>query len=417
MRAEVISIGDELITGQRLDTNSQWLSERLTEIGVDVAFHTTIGDNLADNVAAFNAAINRADILVATGGLGPTADDLTREVIARAAGVGLLRDEASLAHIRELFASRSREMPERNAVQADFPLGSAPIFNRYGTAPGIQMTIERGASPPCLIFALPGVPDEMRPMWHETVAPRILSARGEARAIRHRRIKCFGVGESQLEAMLPDLIRRGREPSVGITVSDATITLRITAAGADEQECLAATEPTVAIIRDSLATIAYGEEDDELEDVIARMLLDRRQTVAVAEWATAGLVSQSLDRLADASRVFAGGVVFSSLPQLLRILGTLDVGDAAADDSIVATAAAEAVRRATGADFGIGVAAFPAEVDRPDAHVCVSIATPERTRRLRFGTATHPAIRQARAAKQALNALRLTLLTGESHDS
>ena len=417
MRAEVISIGDELITGQRLDTNSQWLSERLTEIGVEVAFHTTIGDDLADNVSAFTTAIGRAEIVVVTGGLGPTADDLTREAIARAVGVGLVRDDASLAHIRELIVSRSREMPERNAVQADFPLGSTPISNDHGTAPGIFMRVERAGAGACVIFALPGVPEEMRPMWHHTVAPAILAARGEARVIRHRRIKCFGVGESQLEAMLPDLIRRGREPSVGITVSDATITLRITAGGADERACLAAMEPTVVTILDSLATIAYGEEEDELEDVVARLLLERGQTVAVAEWATGGLVSQSLARTTDASTVFAGGVVLSSLPQLRHVLGALDIGSADADDSVVATAAAEAARRMAGADYGIGIAAFPVEVDRPDAHVCVSIATPERTRRLRFGSATHPAIRQARAAKQALNALRLTLLAGESHDS
>src|SRR5687767_4150978 len=118
MRAEVIAVGDELITGQRLDTNSQWLSERLTELGIEVAFHTTIGDKLTDNVAAFAAAIVRADIVVITGGLGPTADDLTREALAQAMGVGLVRDEASLEHIRQLFASRGREMPERNAVQA-----------------------------------------------------------------------------------------------------------------------------------------------------------------------------------------------------------------------------------------------------------------------------------------------------------
>jgi nicotinamide-nucleotide amidase len=417
MRAEVISIGDELITGQRLDTNSQWLSERLTEIGVDVAFHTTIGDNLADNVSAFNAAIGRVEVLVITGGLGPTADDLTREAMARAVGVGLVRDEASLAYIRGLFASRGREMPERNAVQADFPLGATPIANELGTAPGIFMRVERADVGACLVFALPGVPAEMRPMWEQSVAPAILRERGEARVIHHRRIKCFGVGESQLEAMLPDLIRRGREPSVGITVSDATITLRITAAGIDDAASYAAMEPTVAIIRESLAAIAYGEEEDELEDVVARMLLERGQTVAVAEWATGGLVSHAMAHTPAASAVFVGGVVLSSLPQLQHLLGTLDIGRAAADESAVATAAAEAVRRSAGADYGIGIAAFPAEADRPDAHVCVSIATPERTRRLRFGSATHPAIRQARAAKQALNALRLILLSQDPGDA
>jgi nicotinamide-nucleotide amidase len=410
MRAEVIAVGDELITGQRLDTNSQWLSERLTELGIEVAFHTTIGDKLTDNVAAFAAAVVRADVVVITGGLGPTADDLTREALAQASGVGLVRDEASLAHIRQLFARRGRDMPERNAVQADFPLGAMPIRNEYGTAPGIQMRIPRAGGTASLVFALPGVPAEMMPMWAESVAPSILAARGEARAIRHRRIKCFGVGESQLEAMLPDLIRRGREPSVGITVSDATITLRITAAGPDDAACLEAMAPTLAIIQESLGTIAFGEEEDELEDVIVRLLAERSQTVAVAEWATGGMIAEWLTRAAAANFVFAGGVVLRGLQQMQRVLGSDELSGAKPEDSVVATAASEAVKRVTGADYAIGVAAFPAHPDRPDAHVYVSIATPERTRRMRFGCAAHPAIRQARAAKQALNALRLILL-------
>jgi nicotinamide-nucleotide amidase len=329
----------------------------------------------------------------------------------------LVRDEASLNYIRQLFASRGREMPERNAVQADFPAGSSAIVNEHGTAPGIFMRVERAGGGPCLVFALPGVPAEMKPMWQQSVAPAILAVRGAARVIHHRRIKCFGVGESQLEAMLPDLIRRGREPSVGITVSDATTTLRITAAGADDAACYAAMEPTVALIRESLAAIAYGEEEDELEDVVSRLLLERGQTVAVAEWATGGMVTQALAHTPEAATVFAGGVVLSSLPQLQHLLGTLDIGLARADDSAVATAAAEAVKHSAGADYGIGVAAFPAHADRPDAHVCVSIATPQRTRRLRFGTATHPAIRQVRAAKQALNALRLILLSQDPGDA
>ncbi|HEX6960325.1 MAG TPA: CinA family nicotinamide mononucleotide deamidase-related protein [Lacipirellula sp.] len=417
MRAEIIAIGDELITGQRLDTNSQWLAERLTEIGVEVAFHTTVGDNLADNMATFSTAFARADVVVATGGLGPTADDLTREALAQAVGVGLVRDEASLAHIRNLFASRGRRMPERNEVQADLPEGAIAVRNEHGTAPGVQMRIEREGNTPCWFFALPGVPAEMKPMWHESVAPAILAAQGAARVIRHRAIRCFGVGESQLEAMLPDLIRRGREPSVGITVSEATITLRITAGGVDDAACNAAMEPTLETIRHSLSTLVFGEGEEELEDIVARILFERGQTVAVAEWATGGLVSQWLARTPQAASILAGGVVLTSLPQLQYILGTLDIGLARAEDSRVATEAAEAVRQRCGADYGIGIAAFPADVDGKDAHVFISIASPERMRRLRFPSATHPAIRQSLTAKRALNALRLMLLGEEVHET
>jgi nicotinamide-nucleotide amidase len=416
MRAEIIAIGDELTTGQRLDTNSQWLAERLTECGVEVAFHTTIGDNLADNVAAFQVAVRRVDVVVVTGGLGPTADDLTREALAATAGVGLVRDEASLDHIRGLFTRRGRDMPERNAIQADFPAGATPIPNEFGTAPGIDLRFQPAGGPPCAVFALPGVPAEMKPMWTSYVVPEIEALRGPARVIRHRRIKCFGVGESQLEAMLPDIIRRGREPVVGITVGDATITLRITAAGDDEGACQTAMEPTVATIREKLGSLVFGEGDDELEHVVAAMLTERGQTLAVAEWATGGLVEDWLQAVAQPNAAFlAVGITATSLEQLNRVLAlTPDEAKQLAlsppHDSLVAMIAAEAVRRLADADFGLAIAAFPPDVDASDARLCVSLATRDRTRRTRFGCATHPAIRRARSAKQALNFVRLVLL-------
>ncbi|MBX3425193.1 MAG: CinA family nicotinamide mononucleotide deamidase-related protein [Pirellulales bacterium] len=412
MRAEVIAIGDELTTGQRLDTNSQWLAEQLTECGIEVAFHTTIGDRLPDNIAAFRSAIERVEAVVVTGGLGPTADDLTREALAAAVGVGLVRDEASLAHIRRLFAERGREMPERNAVQADFPAGASAIPNEHGTAPGIAVTVERAGRPPCLVFALPGVPAEMKPMWAESVRPALVTALGTPHVTRHRRIKCFGVGESALEAMLPDLIRRGRDPTVGITVSDATITLRITASGAEDAVCREAMEPTIAIIRESLGAIVFGEEEDELEHAVARLLAEQGRTLAVAERATDGLVAQWL---VGAGRslgveVFAGGVTIASQSQAEALAGA-ELPAAAADDSpAVAAALAEGIRARTGADFGLGIAAFPAVMNSPDARLHVAIATVDGTRRLRFGCASHPAILRPRAGKQALNAVRLALL-------
>jgi nicotinamide-nucleotide amidase len=407
MRAEVIAIGDELTTGQRLDTNSQWLSQRLTELGVTVAFHTTVGDDLADNVAAFRAAAERAEIVVVTGGLGPTADDLTRDALAAAAGVELVRDPTIVEHIRQLFEQRGREMPERNAVQADFPAGSRPISNPHGTAPGIEMQISREEAS-CTLFALPGVPAEMHEMWQASVVPRLRELQPEPRVTRHRRIKCFGVGESHLEAMLPDLIRRDREPRVGITVSDATITLRITASGADESACLAAMEPTVATIHQSLDTLVFGEEDDELEHAVARLLAERDQTVAVAEWATEGLVTEWLSTATAGALPLGGGRTITSSEQF----ESLNLpADAQPHDSATATALAEAIAREEHADFAIGIGAFPAETHAADARVCVSLVTPEGTRQLRFGCASHPAIMKSRTGKQALNALRLTLLS------
>ncbi|MEM1304646.1 MAG: CinA family nicotinamide mononucleotide deamidase-related protein, partial [Planctomycetota bacterium] len=291
MRVEVIAIGDELTSGQRLDTNSQWLSERLGEVGAEVMFHTTVGDDLAANIQVFQAAFERAEVVVSTGGLGPTADDLTREAMAAAVGVELIEDAALLAHIRGLYAKRGRVMPERNALQALLPAGAEPIPNPRGTAPGVAMRVARSGRLPSLAFALPGVPAEMHEMWAATVRPQVEAARPAPLVTRHRRIKCFGVGESNLEEMLPDLIRRGREPRVGITASKATLTLRVTATAASESDCDAAMAPTLATIRETAGDLVFGEEDDELQDVVVRLLAERGESLAVADAATGGLLA------------------------------------------------------------------------------------------------------------------------------
>lgn len=420
MRAEVIAIGDELTSGQRLDTNSQWLSERLLEMGIDVAFHTTVGDDLETGVAAFRTAIDRADVVVSTGGLGPTADDLTRESIAMAAGVELEQDDEALAQIRALFARRARTMPERNALQARFPRGSRPVANPHGTAPGIDMTIGRSCCQPCRLFALPGVPAELHMMW-PTVREAITSLQGSNRRVtRHRRIKCFGAGESHLEAMLPDMIRRGREPRVGITVSGAVITLRITASGATETGCQKAIEPTVAQIRQSLGVLVFGEEDDELEDAVVRLLEERGKTAAVAEWATEGLVSQRLARAAGDSGRLRSGIVVRDPATLEALLGVARQTDLAS--AATAEAMARAVRQRTGADYGLGVAAFPASWSRespdaqqrePEGKLHIALAVGENVRGKGYPLAGHPAIVVPRATLQALDMLRLAMLRQE----
>src|SRR3990172_814007 len=309
MRAEIIAIGDEITSGQLLDTNSQWLSQRLEELGVRVLYHTTVGDELEPMAEVFRQAIGRADVVVATGGLGPTADDLTREAIAEATGRRLVLDREALEAIRQLYARRKRAMPGQNERQALFPEGSRVIPNPNGTAPGIAVDVPRQAAPPARVFALPGVPAEMEEMWHQSVAGSLRDAGAGRRVVRRRVIKCFGAGESNVEAMLPDLIRRGRTPRVGINASQATILLRITAEGDSEEACLAAIEPTVATIRKCLGTLVFGENDDELEDAVVRLLREQGKTLATAEWGTAGLVSQWLGDVVAGQGHYVGGVV------------------------------------------------------------------------------------------------------------
>jgi nicotinamide-nucleotide amidase len=390
MRAEIISIGDELTSGQRLDTNSQWLAERLLEIGVSVAFHTTVGDTLADNVLAFRVAAERADVVVATGGLGPTADDLTRQALADVAGVPLVQDDASLAHIQALFARRKREMPPANIVQAQFPQGSRPIPNPHGTAPGIDMEIPRCADRPARFFALPGVPAEMKEMWTASVAPAIQELLGMKRTIAHYRIKCFGVGESDLEGMLPDLIARQRYPLVGITVHEATITLRITAEGETPEAARAAMQSTIDTIHRCLGDLIFGDEDDELEDVVIRLLREKQKTLCVSEWGTCGLISNWLAE-SQAEDVFFYGVATT---------GTFAWSD---DNPPV-----------HGADYSLTVGPRPPidEIGEQPGSMFIYLfdAGIEKVIRKEFKYTGHPEILRPRAAKQALNLLRLHLL-------
>jgi nicotinamide-nucleotide amidase len=414
MHAEVISIGDELTSGQRLDTNSQWLSTRLGELGVSVLYHTTVADNLDANVQVFRQAAQRADLVVATGGLGPTADDLTRDALAAAAGVELVLDPTALAYIEGLFARRKRPMPERNRVQAMFPRGSRVIHNPAGTAPGIDIDLPRASGgSSARIFALPGVPAEMREMWEQTVAPAISSMLGSPRVIRHKQIKCFGVGESDLEAMLPDLIRRGRQPQVGITVHGATITLRITAAGETSEACYRVMEPTIATIHECLGDLVFGEGDEELEHAVVRLLNAQHKTLATAEWGSGGMIAHWLAEAPTSAAVNLGGVVVRSAATLTSLLGIQSSQNASPQESErIVREMAVACREKLGADYGLAVGKLPTV--QPQAAepplLYFAVASPQKVSVKSSPYAGHPDILKTRGGKQALNLLRLTLL-------
>ncbi|WP_425616501.1 CinA family nicotinamide mononucleotide deamidase-related protein [Anatilimnocola sp. NA78] len=413
LRAEIISIGDELTSGQRVDTNSAWLSQRLGEFGVPVAFHTTVADNLSDNVQVFRLACERADIVIATGGLGPTADDLTRQAVAEMAGVDLVQDEGALEHIRALFARRKREMPASNLVQALFPRGSRVVPNPHGSAPGIDLTVPRAGQEPARLFCLPGVPAEMQEMWQATVAPAIVSMLGKPRVIHHYRVKCFGVGESDLEGMLPDLIRRGRTPTVGITVSKATITLRITAEGESVEEARCSMQPTIDVIHQCLGELVFGDEDEELQHAVTRQLKSRGQTVAVVEWGTAGLIGHWLGECADCASVLKGSLMLRDaagitlLSNLAADMAQMMGLSAEGTLSVVAQAARERFE----SDFALVIGPFPPVVDKTaePGNVTLAVACPTGviTRQVPF--TGHPDILKPRAAKQALNLLRLAI--------
>ncbi len=404
MHAEVISIGDEIISGQILDTNCQWLAQRLEELGIRVLYHSGVGDELEAMVGVFRLAIDRADVIVTTGGLGPTADDLTRQALAQATGRKLVLDAGALEQIRALFARRKREMPQRNESQALFPEGSRVVPNPNGTAPGIDLEIPRPGRASCRFFALPGVPAEMKEMWLGTVVHELRKAGAGRQVIRHRRIKCFGVGESQMEAMLPDLVRRGREPRVGINASQATIIFRITASGPTEEAALAAMEPTVETIRKCLGNLVFGEEDDELQDAVVRLLRQRKQTLATVEWGTAGLLADWLGAAAGNDPCYRGGLVLGDEATVQKVLGV-----SPPDVSTMA----EACRKRFGADYGLCAGPFPA-LDPPPAEpkpFHYALASPSGVAVQAVPFAAHPALLKVLCAKHVLNLARLAMLS------
>jgi nicotinamide-nucleotide amidase len=309
-------------------------------------------------------------------------------------------------------------MPESNRVQALFPTGSRIIPNANGTAPGIWMEVPRPDRGACHIFALPGVPAEMFEMFHETVVPAVTAQSGRPQVIRHRRIKCFGAGESHVEQMLPDLIRRGRQPSVGITVHAATITLRITAMGSTPDDCYRAMEPTVATIRQCLDSLVFGEEDDELEDAVVRLLAERNQTLATVEVGTAGAMAEWLSRAAAGRACYLGGHVIGSLAMLAHALGgsseLIDKHGPASRE--VAESLAGHMRDQTGADYALAVGPFPPQRGSrpdPDTPFYFSLATRDKVTVKASSMLGHKSIWIPRSGKAALNLLRLTLL-GES---
>ena len=430
MIAEVIAIGDELTTGQRLDTNSQWLSQQLVEdCGVNVLWHTTVGDDLLACTEVFRTATRRADIVVVTGGLGPTADDLTRQALADAAGVALYLDDSALLAIEKLFKNRGYTMPESNRVQAMFPIGSTAIHNPKGTAPGVSFKIKLADSTEdsnpnqqdCHLFAMPGVPAEMFEMWANHVAPEIKKRHQSNQVIRHHRITCFGAGESRVEEMLGDLLQRGREPRVGITVSQATITLRITAMAETEQAALELIEPTVKLIHDRLGNLVYGEEEDELQHAIARLMIDQEKTLSLIEWGTRGMVTERLNGLVDSHKWLRAGHVVSSLKDVETILNSSKENNNESQFSStkfkeqekqLTREIAKCCREMHQTDIGIAISEIPenAITGESDTKYYIAYATEDEVKVYTQTTSGHPSFTKIRCTKRSLNTLRLKLL-------
>ena len=392
MIAEVVAVGDEMTSGQRLDTNSQWLAQQLNDLGIEVAYHSTVGDDLGRQTAVIRTALDRANVVVMTGGLGPTKDDLTRQAIADAAAVELDMDDSALAHIESIFARYKREMSPANRQQALYPRGGKTIHNEEGTAPGVDFS--EGSS---RIFAMPGVPYEMKLMWESYVADAIVAMSGSEKIIRHHVLRCFGIGESQAESMMPDLINRDREPRVGITASFAVISFRITATGETEQQCADQIESTSAYIRETLGEVVFGENEDQLSTVTTNLLADRDLDVSFIDFqfgsAAASLLregSESMNRL----RQFMS--IDSQTPQQWIKNDTATIEDVAIQ-----------IREQFGSKVGIAIGRLDAAGENFPVAISLEGSEPI-VETFRYGG--HSSMRSARSANQVINFLRRSLL-------
>ena len=306
--AAILSVGDELTLGQTLDTNSKWLAERLTSIGVVPVRHMTVPDSLEAQTRAFQTLADDADVIICTGGLGPTADDLTRQALAEAMHDTLVEDPLAMAQIEAFYAARNRTMSPLNRAQALRPDRGGIIPNLNGTAPGLLGSVQSITGHECDVFCLPGPPKEMIPMFEAHVVTRLRLPEG--RTVRTRVLHSFGLGESDLAQRLGSLMHRGRTPLVGTTASGGVVSIRLRYEGhASPADAEALLDDTERAVREAAGEYIFANGDHSLQDAVLALLRARSETLGSVESCTGGGVSELVTRSAGSSASFLGSLV------------------------------------------------------------------------------------------------------------
>lgn len=350
MLIEIICTGDEILSGKTVNTNYSHMARRLADVGLAVRWGATVGDDRDTLLAAFRQAGGRADAVIVNGGLGPTVDDLSQEIAARAAGVELALDEAWHARMEAFYTRRGRAMPANNRKQAMLPVGSEFIDNPIGTACGFALTIGRAR-----FFFTPGVPRELRRMLDEQVIPRLLALGGGARATRLKRFHSFGIGESRADEMLAGVedLAPGGGVKLGFQAHYPQLETKLAAVGDDQDDLARRLAPVEAEVRRRLGAFVVAEDDRTLESEIADALRARGGAVSVAEMFTAGGVAARLAPMEDGERLFRRGIVARDTAQLCAAAG---LDPARASDGVsceLAVAAARSLRLASGASHAM----------------------------------------------------------------
>lgn len=406
MRAAILAVGDELTCGYRLDTNSQVISRHLALLPVDVVMHLTVGDDLETIHRGLHAVLGEAEAIVITGGLGPTEDDLTRQAVATYFGLELVEDAEALTRIQERFAHRGRAMPESNRIQAQVPAGGTVIYNDRGTAAGFYLTVD-GAH----IFVTPGIPYEMEGMLEGFILPRLQELVGGGYHILRAAVKVYGLPESEINERIRPMLARDRDPLLGLLPHRGTITIEVVARGATEEEAEARIAADLAALRADLGRYVISEDERDLPQVVADLLVERGLTIATAELGTGGLMAARLTEPEGSERWFRGSLVFGS--------EAVGMPASAQEDSpptgdVNALALADTARRLSPADVGVGAGAVTIATDsRPGRpcgviHVAVDVRGQAICRRLSF-SGDRVRVREW-AADAALALVRLRLL-------
>jgi nicotinamide-nucleotide amidase len=410
LTAEIIAIGSELLAPTRTDTNSLWLTEQLNRIGIDVKVKTIVGDDDARLEEAIKDAVKRSRVVITTGGLGPTEDDVTRKVAARALGRRLVLNEVVLREIRDRFAQYKMTMPERNSRQAMVIDGAEVLDNPNGSAPGLYLEHEG-----CAIALLPGPPREMQPMFESFVRPRLAEKSGDVRFAR-RVLRVAGMGESAIDEKIAPIYTRYQNPQTTILFNSSEVEIHLSAHGRSEAEAEKLLDDLSEKIEEKLGDSIFAFRGETMEQVIGLKLSVGGFTVAVAESCTGGLIAQRLTDVPGSSKYFVEGVVSYSNASKTRLLGVnpkLILAEGAVSAS-VAEAMAEGVRERAGTDFGLAVTGIAGPdggtEEKPVGLVFVALADDAHTEHRRLTLPGDRHLVRWRASQAVLDLLRRRLI-------
>ena len=408
MNAEILAVGTEILLGDIVNTNAQYIAQGLAELGIDVFYQTVVGDNPDRMKTAMNIAFERADIIITTGGLGPTGDDLTKEIGAEYFGRKLILDEKALDRIKRFFDKMKRPMTDNNVKQAMVPVNSTVMYNENGTAPGI--IIEDNNK---ILIMMPGPPKEMKPMFSKQVKPYLASKQNHTLVSRTLRIA--GVGESAMESMVRDMIDRQSNPTIAPDAKDTESILRITASAKTTEEAEKIIEPIAEEIYRRFGDSVYAEGETSIQETVAKILIDKKVTIAVAESCTGGLVAAKLIEYPGISEVLLEGAVTYSNEAKKRRLGVKDETLSAYGAVSAETAAemAKGIAMTSGADIGVsttGVAGPGPSEGKPEGLVYVGVYMGGKSYVKELHLAGKRNVIRERAAYSALDFLRRKLI-------